>query len=82
MKKLTFTQNMMCKKLLSLFKSNDDIKTVKQLHEELIGNINFSINSTFTSFIIPLLDSGYLDIINESSLLELPLGKLKVRRCY
>lgn len=80
MRKLTLSQKKMCKKILLLFESSDDIKTVEKIHEELIGNINFSISSTFYCFIYPLLERGYLDI-------KIPqqnpsLRKMEIVRCY
>ena len=73
MKKLTAEQSMMAQKLLSLFKNKGDVKTVKEIHQELIGRINFSISSTYFCFIDPLVSRGYLkvDNINNPSLIEI-----------
>ncbi len=82
MTKLSSSQKIMCEKLLSLFKNNDDIKTVEKIHKELIGDINFSINSTFYSFICPLLERGYLDIVNKMPQSSPSLRKMEIVRCY
>lgn len=82
MSKLTSSQKIMCEKILSLFKNNDDIKTVEKIHEELFGNINFSISSTFCSFICPLLDNGYLNIVNKMPQSNPSLRKMEIVRCY
>lgn len=82
MKKLTAEQSMMTQKLLSLFKNKGDVKTVKEIHQELIGRINFSISSTYFCFIGPLVSRGYLKVLYKAPQADPPLPQVEIERCY